>query len=393
MEGIKSQLLPFKRITEGVYHNFFGYYDLQPWNRDGSCHLCTRTKFFDRMPKELDVAELGFIRMSDNQFIPIAQTSAWNFQQGAMLQWNPANPDNEVIYNIRVGNEFKGVIKNIHTGMEKMLAHPVASVDPYGRYALSINFSRMFDFRPGYGYAGIEDVYKSELHPNEDGVFLIDLKTGESKLIISLYDIYKQHENIVGMMNKKLLVNHITFNTDGSRFLFLSRSFPKDGSGWGTAIFSANTDGSGLYCLNDYSVISHYCWQDTSHILIYADIGSKGELELYLLKDLANHAEIVDRGFFQSDGHCSYSPDKRKILYDSYPDADGFKHLYLYDVKKGRGITLASLYSPPVSNVDIRCDLHPRWNRTGNAISFDSTHEGHRHVYIMELDSVDNYIK
>ena len=34
---------------------------------------------------------------------------------------------------------------------------------------------------------------------------------------------------------------------------------------------------------------------------------------------------------------------------------------------------------------DVRCDLHPRWNRKGNAITFDSTHEGFRGIYRVEL--------
>lgn len=34
---------------------------------------------------------------------------------------------------------------------------PIAHVERQGCYALSINFSCMFDFRPDYGYAGIAD--------------------------------------------------------------------------------------------------------------------------------------------------------------------------------------------------------------------------------------------
>lgn len=63
----------------------------------------------------------------------------------------------------------------------------------------------------------------------------------------------------------------------------------------------------------------------------------------------------------------------------------------LYDLRKKKGITLAVLgsgYNPGVINGDIRCDLHPRWNRNGTAISFDSIHENHRHVYWMDLSSV-----
>ena len=37
---------------------------------------------------------------------------------------------------------------------------------------------------------------------------------------------------------------------------------------------------------------------------------------------------------------------------------------------------------------DLRCDLHPRWNEDGSMISFDSTHEGQRAVYIIDAEQV-----
>lgn len=49
---------------------------------------------------------------------------------------------------------------------------------------------------------------------------------------------------------------------------------------------------------------------------------------------------------------------------------------------------LGSFYSMPVSCNDIRCDLHPRWNDTGSAVSFDSTHEGYRGIYMIDLEDI-----
>jgi Tol biopolymer transport system component len=138
-----------------------------------------------------------------------------------------------------------------------------------------------------------------------------------------------------------------------------------------------------MYILNDYSYASHYHWRDPEHLLIHSRKDNSNEL--YLLKDKTQNFQAVDKNFFLKDGHCSYSPDRNFILYDSYPDELSYRNLYLYDLRKHKGIRLVSLYSDPVSNGDIRCDLHPRWNRTGTAISFDSTHEGHRHIYHMDL--------
>lgn len=40
---------------------------------------------------------------------------------------------------------------------------------------------------------------------------------------------------------------------------------------------------------------------------------------------------------------------------------------------------------------EIRCDLHPRFSRDGTALSFDSIHQGHRHVNCMELETILAY--
>jgi len=98
--------------------------------------------------------------------------------------------------------------------------------------------------------------------------------------------------------------------------------------------------------------------------------------------------EIVDANFFRQDGHCSYSPDRNWLLYDSYPDKDRMRHLYVYNIRKRHAVTLGSYHAPSASIADIRCDLHPRWSRSGRLISFDSWHEGQRHVYCMDLREI-----
>ena len=42
----------------------------------------------------------------------------------------------------------------------------------------------------------------------------------------------------------------------------------------------------------------------------------------------------------------------------------------------------------PRSMTDMRCDLHPRWNQNGTKISFDSTHEGFRGVYLVDVEAI-----
>lgn len=388
MNGIKNQVAEIKRLTKGPEHNFFGYYDLTAWNSDQKLHLCHKVKFANRLPVREDVAQLGMIDTVSLKFIALAQTTAWNFQQGAMLQWRPGYP-NQVVYNVRQNDSYYSMVKNIETGSESIIEMPIANVSPNGRLGLSINFDRMFDFRPGYGYSGRADRFGDMDHPAEDGIFLVDMITGKGKMIISLDRVWEFLKEEASRVSKgKLLINHINFNTDGSRFVFLARNFSNAEGEWGTAVITANVDGSGLFLLNDYKYASHYHWKDRENLLIHA--ANRNGNQLYLLKDKTDQVEVIDEYFFLKDGHCSYSPDRNWILYDSYPDGDGYRNLYLYYVAQRKGILLASLYSYPPDIIDIRCDLHPRWVPTGKAITFDSTHENHRHIYWMELEEVMN---
>lgn len=87
------------------------------------------------------------------------------------------------------------------------------------------------------------------------------------------------------------------------------------------------------------------------------------------------------------DGHCSFSPDGRWLLTDTYPDSHRMSKLMLYRLADGKLIEVGRFYSPPEFSGDASCDLHPRWSRDGTKICIDSAHEGHRQMYIVDVRS------
>ena len=64
--------------------------------------------------------------------------------------------------------------------------------------------------------------------------------------------------------------------------------------------------------------------------------------------------------------------------------------LLLYRPEDGLRVELGPFRSPPELSGEIRCDLHPRWNRDGTKVCFDSAHEGARQLYVMDVSSVVN---
>lgn len=77
-----------------------------------------------------------------------------------------------------------------------------------------------------------------------------------------------------------------------------------------------------------------------------------------------------------TDGHCSYSPDRRYIITDTYPNRKRIASVYLCTEEENTSRKIARVFSPFRYDNDCRCDLHPRWSRSGDKICIDSVHEG-----------------
>lgn len=414
-------------VTFGPKHHFFGYYDKSPWNRSGKFMLAMETDFIDHLPKKNETATIGIIDLRNKKFRALSKTRAWNWQQGCMLQWLPPTYDRYIIYNDREGNRYISIIMNVKTKKKRTIPFPIYAVHPNGRYALSLNFSRLNHTRRGYGYAGIPDPWLKEIAPKEDGIYLIDLKNEKKKLIISLEQLYN-FKHIGSMEGGKHWVNHITFNRDGSRFCFLHRWEIK-GEGFYTRLITTNPDGTDLYCLSDSGNFSHFDWKDSRQLLgwgnqpsrmttikksrhlsklffriavpiyrsLFSEISQVKRMlisESYLLLT-DKTSEIKRLDIADVDGHCSFSPNGKWVVTDTYPDKDHYRTPILYNWEKRKSINLGRFYSIPDKKYtrnekwdisEMRCDLHPRWNRDGTKVCIDSVHEGSRQMYILDTE-------
>jgi len=390
-------IVPVRRISPPHGHFFFGYYDLPAADAAGR-HLFHQVEFRERFPRPDDVARLGYISLAGGESkaseLPcqvFSETRAWNFQQGAMLQWLGSEPDT-CLYNVFEDGSYGACIHNVRTGDRRTLPRPVANVSRDGTRALAINMSRVFDFRPGYGYEELPDPYASIPAPEEDGVFLMDLQTGAHRLILS-YAQMADFLRAAGELpeERKLVVNHLTFNPSATRFLFLVRTFPtRPGEGWTTFLLTADREGQGLRHHPTWGMASHYHWRNDTEMLFWMNTAPEGRPALVVVDDPSGEKTPVDPDYFRHDGHCSYSPDGRWILYDGYPDPstpDYLRALMVYSLERREGFLLGRFRSETWTpdTVDLRCDLHPRWMPDGRSVTFDSIHEGYRGIYWMDL--------
>lgn len=363
---------------------FFGYYDLQAYDKSDRYHLCNRPRFIDRLPAAEDILELGYIDLFDGSFHGFAETTLWNFQQGCMLQWFGVS-EWEVCYNLRRSERESTCIHNLKTGEKRYTDRPCACVSPDGKYGLSVNFARIFDFRSGYGYAGIRDLNAKVNCPPDDGIYLVDMQTGKSRLLISYADCWKQFP-ISGMENAKFVVNHITFNPSSNRFLFLLRNFPDSEVDWYTTLITSDLDGNMCMLLKN-TYVSHYYWKNDKQIL--AHCSPKDKKGLFLLDDCSGTYTELKSPYFNDDIHCIYSPDRKYIIGDGYAIHDSYRPLFIYNTETEKTEYLLKAETIVPRDINIRCDLHARWNRKGDKVSFDTTDRGQREICELDMSALN----
>ena len=379
---------PVRAITKGPKFHWFGYYDKLQFDPTGRYCLGMEVGFEHRSPKPDDVIKVGMVDLADNdRWIELGESRAWCWQQGCMLQWLPGSKS-EVIWNDREGGQFCCHILDVFTRKRRTVPHPVYSVRADAKVAVAPDFRRVNDCRPGYGYCGLPDPYREELAPKDAGIWRIDLAAGRQDLIISLADIVKIPYAPGYPPGAKHWFNHLLFNPDGSRFIFLHRWWSPDRRSLVTRMFTARPDGSGLHCVVDSGMASHFIWRDPAHILVWAGHPSHGNA-FYVFEDKTRKSAVIGKGVMTADGHCSYLLDKDWIVNDRYPGADRKRPVYLYHVPTGKVVELGWFYTAKEYDGEWRCDTHPRVTPDGRTICIDSVHEEKgRQLYLIDIRDI-----
>ncbi|HEY1052960.1 MAG TPA: hypothetical protein VGE39_24490 [Prosthecobacter sp.] len=392
--GLKAQEAaqpgPVRQITRGPGFHWFAYYDKLQFSPDNRYVLGNKVAFEHRSPTADDVIKVGMVDLQDgDKWIELGESRAWNWQQGCMLQWVPGT-ESTVMWNDRVEGQFVCHLLDVKTGKKRSLPHPVYNLSPDGKWGIAPDFRRLNDTRPGYGYAGIVDPNRDKLAPEDAGIWKINLETGKQELIITLAQAAAiPYEG--GFSNgAKHWFNHLLFNQDGSRFIFLHRwRGDKEGKSFSTRLFTATADGSDLYDLDPLGKTSHFVWRDPQHVFAWAFHPSHGD-RFYLYKDRTRQVEVVGKDKMPVNGHNTYLPGTNNewVLNDCYPNKQRMQIPYLYHIPTDRRVDLGQFYSPSLYTGEWRCDTHPRSSRDGKLVCIDSPHNHGRQMYLIDVSGI-----
>ncbi|MFO1021272.1 MAG: hypothetical protein U0903_11325 [Planctomycetales bacterium] len=383
----QEKLPPVRTITQGPKRHWFGYYDKLEFDPTSRYVLGMEVDFEHRAPRPEDRIGVGMVDLqAGDAWIPLGTTTAWCWQQGCMLQWLPGSKET-VVWNDREGGEYVCRILNVRTKELRTIPHPIYALSPDGKTAIATDFRRLGHCRPGYGYNGISDPNEKIALPKDTGIFRIDLATGRQELILAIADVAKFGPQLPSMQGSgKHWFNHLLFNPEGTRFVFLHRwqTGPEKRE---TRMITANLDGSDLHVLDANGITSHFIWRDPEHILAFSRQPVHGN-RFYLFDDKGRDIEPVAPKKMQQDGHCTYLPGGEWILNDSYPDKQRLQHPYLYHVKTERVVPLGHFLSPAEYTGEWRCDTHPRFSPDGRKVVIDSPHAGGRQLHLIDISEI-----
>jgi len=393
--------LTVEQLTSGTKHHFFGYIgqcQTIPWNASGRYVLGLEIDRIVRLPTPGEFATVILVDTHhDNKIIRLDKCHAWNPQQGTMFYWNPLKPETQFFFNdrdVKTGKVFT-VLYDIE---EKKRVHeykfhdtPIGNggVAADGSAFLAINYGRLARLRPVTGYPEALDWSQDEIAPENDGIFIVDIRTGEKRLLVSYRQLEKElKKREPGLDHKGLFINHTLWNRDSDRVYFFVRA------GWNekgvknkgdkvNTPCSIHADGTGL-TLHEQFIGGHPEW-DENNILI----GRQGDKQIYY--DVEKKKIVGQLGtpkmFPQPEGDISLSPSGEWFV-NGYGDRKTNKNYYaVYHRTDGAFVRSEGIDRGTYSG-DIRIDPAPRWNRSNDAILIPGIAEnGTRQMFVLHVNA------
>lgn len=418
--GLRDQplSLEIERITSGPRHHLFGYIGQSltiPWSGTGRYIVALQTDFHDRLPDREDTAGVVLIdTFNDYALEVLDETRGWNLQQGTMFYWNPEQPNTQFFFNDRdpvdgrVFTVLYDIIAKKRIWEYRYESYSIGNsgVAPQGGFFAAINYGRMARLRPVTGYAGALDPTDGVMAPDNDGIFLVDIETGEERLLVSFerLSVLLKTNPHWELLNKRwtpvktpsgeieqpdtseaaLYINHTLISRTNEHIYFFVRGRRDRSSIWLNVPCSIKTDGTELM-VHTTSIGGHPEWGE-GDLMIGAHDGQQVFYDLPSQTILSDHRLGDTTIFPKPEGDVSLSPDGKWFV-NGYPSDDRLSITYvIMRLEDGAFVRSESFDRGPYTKGDLRTDPAPRWNRDSNAILVPGwTDEGSRQLFMLRV--------
>ena len=390
-----------EQLTQGPNHHFFGYIGQSltiPWSKNGDRILCLSAPFHDHLAGKGEPANVNIIyanKKNDNSFKieKVDESQGWNHQQGTMFYWNPDSPQNQFFFNDR--DSKSGVVYTVLYDLSKgrrikfykyeNKSFGNSGICPKGKYFLAINYARMARLRPVTGYKGSYDWSEGIAAPKEDGIAIIDIKTGVKKILLSFKQMAEGLDRKgFDAKGRNLFINHTLWSRDGKYIYFFVRAgwkSDKDGREGLNAACSVKVDGSQFFAGHRH-IGGHPEWGSGTEIIgSYENKQIVYDIITQKIKRTIGSKKI----FPQPGGDISLSPNSNWLV-NGYNDKAGTNFYSLMNLKTGDWVNTPS-FNTGIYKKDLRIDPAPRWNHDNNKILVSGLDKnGIRQLFVMSVD-------
>jgi hypothetical protein len=367
----------------------------------------TRLPFEDRLPGPGDAAEVVCVDLETGEARTVAETRGWDSQLGAQVQWG--RDDRTLLFNDVDTRDWRpfGVRLDPLGDERHRLDGTVYAVAPDGRWSAGPCLRRTLRTQRGYGVVvPPEHVPANHGAPADDGVYLTDLASGTSRLLVSIAEVFEQAFPSTARdayRGGDFYGFHVKWNPQGTRLLFVLRWIPRTLLPWRRKkshrrLNAITLDAAGR---NAHVAVPDTLWRkggnhpnwcpDGEHVLM--NLNSEGTgLRFVRVRHDGSGLETLS-GPVPGSGHPTLHPDGRHVLTDAYPHepmafGDGTTPIRWIDLTESTEraiVRIRSLSPHEHASPALRVDPHPAWDRHFERIAFNACPDGRRRVYVADL--------
>jgi len=354
------------QLTNSRLRSVHGYYDLPPWSRQ------TGQIAFSSL--EPGASEGSIYRMeSDGADITyLAHSRAMTANDGAMAQWSA---DGRRVY-FKDREEGTSLIAWVDaaTGEVDALPGDLRMICPTGNENVFFTNSA---YRP-------DDALLRDR--GRQGVYVMDLTTGSSRLLVSLEQCLAGHPRRDEIRNWHLYVKHTKWSPDGKRVMFVFTNEILYAGKYGEEprvkdICVVDADGRHLRNVGDFG--HHPLWHPSGReILANCPWPGRPGLGLVLIDADSGERRLATAAMAGS-GHPSFSPDGRHIVVDHVLPGEGSGSINLVNVAESTVEHAVQLRVRDHSHVGTH--LHPAWRWDGRQVLFASDASGTSQLCVIDV--------
>lgn len=371
---------------------FFGFHDKCPWDRADRrilAHSAPNTDRCRRQGKPIEIGYFGNENMDD--FRRVTSSRAWNWQQGTMLQWDPAGDG--ILFNEISSDGIPALawhpIAEVRQDRHRILGFASAAISECGSLSAAIDFVRFGRGLAGYGYSAAAPTSSAdESLPSAGGQLFVQQRRPDGLFDTAISVTYGQclrlryHSSMDGAYH---FFSHPQFSPDSATLAFYHR-WRSPGRRVETTLFFLSISTGQLTVAQTGTMVSHYCWLSATEILAFYErtTGSDG---YGIIGTDGIERSSLSVSMLPRDGHPNCHLGTGRVVTDTYPNERRLQSILLIDaVRKQPTVTeLAKLYAPFRFQETFRADLHPRWNRRGDRVAVDCSFPGRRSLAVFDL--------